>query len=56
MTGISVKQDGPIVKFLPKHDERIGYGFVTVFRGGTLLFLPNISPGRATLTDKHIRL
>jgi hypothetical protein len=31
MTGIGVEEDGPVVKLLPEHDVRIGYGFVTVF-------------------------
>ena len=36
MTGIGVEENGPVVKLLPKHDVRVGYGFFTVFQGSIL--------------------
>jgi hypothetical protein len=36
MTGIGVEENGPVVKLLPEHDVRVGYGFVTVLDGGIL--------------------
>jgi hypothetical protein len=29
--GIRVKQNGPVVKLLPEHDEGVSYGFVILF-------------------------
>jgi hypothetical protein len=37
-TGIGIKEHGPVVKLLPEHDERIGYGFFTVFHVRSLSF------------------
>src|SRR5271157_426148 len=34
-TGIDIEQNGPVVKLLPEHDQRVGYGLVTVFHGST---------------------
>jgi hypothetical protein len=31
MTRIRVEENSPVVKLLPEHDHRVGYGFVTVF-------------------------
>ena len=36
MAGIGVEENGPVVKLLPEHDVRVGYGFVTVLDGGIL--------------------
>ena len=30
MTPVGVEENGPVVKFLPEHDVRVGYGFVSV--------------------------
>jgi hypothetical protein len=30
-TCIGIEENGPVVKLLPKHDERVGYGFFSVF-------------------------
>ena len=38
MTPIKVKQNGPVVKLLPEHDEGVGQRFVTVCHGLTSLF------------------
>src|SRR5271157_5721780 len=35
-TGITVKEDRPVVKLLPEHDVWIAYGFVTVLQVDTL--------------------
>jgi hypothetical protein len=29
LTGVGIEDDGPVVKLLPEHDERVGYGFFT---------------------------
>jgi hypothetical protein len=42
VTGIGVKENGPIVKLLPEHDEGIGYGLVIVLHGGIIPFRSNI--------------
>jgi hypothetical protein len=34
-TGIGVEENGPVVKLLSEHDERVGNGFFTVFHGMT---------------------
>jgi hypothetical protein len=34
-TRVRVEENGPVVKLLPEHDERIGYRFFTVFHGST---------------------
>ena len=46
-TGIGIEENSPVVKLLPEHDERVGYGFFIVFHGGALSFTFNISPDRA---------
>jgi hypothetical protein len=43
MTGIGVEENGPVVKLLPEHDKRVGYGFLTVLHGSILPFR-SISP------------
>jgi hypothetical protein len=35
-TGIRVEENGPVVKLLPKYDERIAYGFVFIVHGAIL--------------------
>ena len=30
-TAIGVEENCPVVKLLPEHDARVGYGFITVF-------------------------
>jgi hypothetical protein len=46
MTRIGVKQNGPVVKLLAEHDERVGYGFVIVFHGSASPFPVVITPNR----------
>jgi hypothetical protein len=52
---VGVKKNGPVVKLLPEHDVRVGYGFFTVFHGSIFSFTPNISPDRATLVESTQR-
>jgi len=42
--GVWIKQDGPVVKLLPKDDVGVGYGFVAVFQGGTLRISSAMQP------------
>jgi hypothetical protein len=36
MTRVGVEENGPVVKFLPEHDVRVGYRFVSVVQGSIL--------------------
>jgi hypothetical protein len=47
LTRIGVEDDGPVVKLLTEHDQRVGYGFFTVFHGSTVPFLDSYPPDRA---------
>lgn len=46
MTRIGVKQNGPVVKLLAEHNQRVGYGFVIVFHGSASPFPVVITPNR----------
>ena len=46
VTGVRVKQNGPVIKLLSEHDPRIAYGFITVFDHST-------HPFRATSAHKE---
>ncbi len=48
MTRIRVEENGPVVKLLPEHGGRIGYGFFIVFHAGT--FSPSTSRARRTFS------
>jgi hypothetical protein len=54
VTGIGVEENGPVVKLLPEHDVRVGYGFFAVFHG-RIPFTLIISPDRATLIESTQR-
>ena len=43
-TGVGVEENGPIVKLLPEHDGRVGYGFLSVFHGSASPFPTAIVP------------
>jgi hypothetical protein len=30
ITGIRIKKNGPVIKLLPKHNQRVGYGIVSL--------------------------
>jgi hypothetical protein len=64
-TGIGVEENGPVVKLLPEHDQRVGYGFLIAFQGmplrspitialnGTTLFRRCTRVGAICVPGKH---
>ena len=50
-TGIGVKENGPVIKFLPEDDERIPYGSVSVVHGSASRFPTVIAHTEAHLLE-----
>ncbi len=48
MTGITVKQNRPVVKLFPQYDPGVGYGFIIFVQGSTLILFNSNCPGRKT--------